>query len=114
VAFVIIHALADFPRQGDYLAKQKTRKNASSCSEWIMALSARCVIHAGGVWLISGSIGFAAVELIPHALIDLGKVEERYGMAIDQVLHIGCKLMYVLVILVDLPHLIVRSVCTVP
>lgn len=93
-AFVVVHALADFPLQGDYIARQKSRKQASSRSEWIVALTAHCVIHAGGVWLISGSLAFAAAELLLHGLIDLGKGEEKFGLATDQTLHLLCKLGY--------------------
>jgi len=95
-AFVVIHALADFPLQGEYLARQKFRRRADSRSDWIIALSAHCVIHAGGVWLVSGSLAIGAVELMLHGLIDLGKGEEKFGTATDQLLHVGCKLGYVL------------------
>ena len=95
-AFVVVHALADFPLQGSYLARQKFRKLADSRSDWIIALTAHCVIHAGGVWLVSGSLAFAAAELVLHGLIDLGKGEEKYGGVTDQILHLTCKLAYVL------------------
>jgi len=94
-AFMVAHALADFPLQGDYLARQKSRKHADSRSDWIIALTAHCVIHAGGVWLVSGSLAFAAAELFLHGVIDLGKGEEKYGTATDQILHLTCKLAYV-------------------
>lgn len=93
-AFVVVHALADFPLQGEYLATQKTRATASSGSDWIIALAAHCVIQAGGVWLVSGSLAYAAVELVLHAVIDLGKGEGKYGIATDQALHLACKLGY--------------------
>ena len=96
--FVVVHALADFPLQGTYLALQKSRKLADSRSDWITALCAHCIIHAGGVWLVSGSLAFAAAELILHGLIDLGKGEEKYGVAADQILHLICKLAYVLLL----------------
>ena len=80
-ALVVMHALADFPLQSEYLARQKSRKRADSRSDWIVALSAHCVIHAGGVWLVSGSLAIAAAELILHGLIDLGKGEEKFGLA---------------------------------
>jgi hypothetical protein len=89
-----MHALADFPLQGDYIAKQKNRSSADSFSVWIIALSAHCVIHAGGVWLISGSIAFAAAELILHGLIDVAKGEGKFGIVTDQLLHLGCKVIY--------------------
>ena len=97
-AFVLIHVLADFPLQGEYLARQKSRKLADSRSDWIVALVAHCVIHAGGVWLISGSLAMAAVEFILHGTIDLVKGEEKIGIATDQVLHLVCKLGYVLLL----------------
>ncbi len=97
-AFVVMHALADFPLQGDFLANQKARSQADSRSVWIVALTAHSVIHAGGVWLVSGSLAFGMAELVLHALIDLGKGEKRFGFVADQLLHLGCKLVYALLI----------------
>lgn len=97
-AFVVIHALADFPLQGDYLSRQKSRRRADSRSDWIVALIAHCVIQAGGVWLVSGSLAFAAAELILHSFIDLGKGEEKYGIVADQILHLIVKLAYVVLL----------------
>lgn len=93
-----MHVLADFPLQGDYIAKQKARRQADSDSVWIIALTAHCVIHAGGVWLVSGSLLLGGVELILHALIDIGKGEEKFGLVADQLLHLACKLAYCLVL----------------
>ena len=84
--------------EGEYLARHKSRKGADSRSDWLVALSAHCVIHAGGVWLVSGSLTLAAVELTLHGLTDLGKGEEKYGLVPDQLLHLACKLGYVLVL----------------
>jgi hypothetical protein len=97
-AFVVMHTLADFPLQGAYLARQKSRKLADSRGDWLIALIAHCVIHAGGVWLVSGSLAFGAVEFSLHGLIDLGKGEEKYGIAFDQLLHLLCKLAYALIL----------------
>ena len=97
-AFAIVHALADFPLQGDFLAKQKSRGTSSSTSEWLIALSAHCLIQAGGVWLVSGSAVFAAVELVLHGLIDIGKGERKFGIVTDQALHLLCKLAYALIL----------------
>ena len=91
-----MHALADFPLQGDYIAKQKVRRHADDDSVWIVVLTAHCVIHAGGVWLVSGSLALGCVELILHALIDFGKGEEKYGLVADQLMHVSCKAAYVL------------------
>lgn len=97
-AFAISHALADFPLQGDYLARVKQRSKAESVSEWLIALTAHSLVHAGGVWLVTGSVTLAAIELLLHGLIDLGKGECYYGYVADQVLHLGCKVAYVIVL----------------
>lgn len=93
-----MHALADFPLQGDYIAKQKQRGKADNTSTWIVALSAHAIIHAGGVWLISGSLILGYTELILHALIDIGKGEGEFGLIPDQLLHLACKLAYALIL----------------
>ncbi len=92
---VVVHALADFPLQGAYLAQYKNRHTATSRSEWIVALSAHSLIHAGGVWLITGSMLFGGIELILHALIDTVKSDKRIGLLTDQSLHLLCKAGYV-------------------
>lgn len=93
-ALAVVHALADFPLQGSYLANQKSRQSATSRDEWIVALSAHSLIHAGGVWLVTGSMALGAIELALHALIDLGKGERKYGLITDQLLHLACKVAY--------------------
>lgn len=98
-AFLCVHALADFPLQGEYVARQKTRKTSSSSSEWIVALSAHCLIQAGGVWLVSGSLALGITELILHCLIDLGKGEGKFGLVTDQLLHVACKVVYVVLLM---------------
>ncbi len=97
-AFAIAHALADFPLQGEYLARMKVRSQAGNFQEWIVALTAHSLIQAGGVWVISGSAFLAAIELCLHWLIDLGKGEGKFGYLADQLLHLACKLAYVIVI----------------
>ena len=89
-----MHALADFPLQGDYIAKQKMRRQADGLNVWIVALSAHSVIQAGGVWLVSGSLFFGFVELILHGLIDVAKGEGKFGLIPDQLLHLACKVVY--------------------
>lgn len=95
-ALVVVHVLADFPLQGDYLARQKVRRTASGRAEWAVALSAHSVLHAGGVWVVSGSLALGFVELVLHALIDCLKGEEKIGLVADQSLHLLCKIGYVI------------------
>ena len=97
-ALAVVHALADFPLQGNFIASQKARSSADSQGEWIVALGAHSLIHAGGVWLVTGSLTLGAVELVLHALIDLGKGERKFGFLTDQALHLACKLGYTVLI----------------
>lgn len=96
-AFAIAHALADFPLQGDYLARTKQRSQAATMSEWLISLTAHSLIHAGGVWMVSGSVILAVTEFVLHWLIDLGKGEGLYGYVTDQTLHLCCKVAFVIV-----------------
>lgn len=97
-AFVLGHVLADFPLQSEYLATQKVRSTADSFQSWIVGLSAHCIIHAGAVWIITGSLVFAAAELVLHGLIDFGKGKGKFGLLVDQGLHLACKLAYVIIL----------------
>lgn len=97
-AFVVLHALADYPLQGEYLARQKVRRSSTTRADWLVALAAHSAIHAGGVWLVSGSLALGLVEFVLHGLIDIGKGEGRYGLLADQGLHLACKAGYAAVL----------------
>ena len=111
------HAMADFALQGEFLAVAKNRHadTAKFFGEkgqprwlWVHALNAHSLIHAGGVWLITGSVFLGAVELVLHWLIDYGKNEGWTSFGGDQLLHLACKLAYAAIlatgILPDLIH----------
>ena len=99
-ALVVVHALADFPLQGSYLALKKVRSQADNFSEYIVALSAHSVIHAGAVWLVTGSLVLGMIELVLHAIIDSAKGNGKFGLLTDQTLHLACKLGYVAVLVI--------------
>ncbi len=106
------HAMADFPLQGDYLAKRKNRsieryeikKNHHADypyphSPWWMHMSWHALIHAGGVAFITHNIAFGLVEFVLHFGIDFMKTEGKISSTTDQALHIICKLAYALVLM---------------
>lgn len=97
-AFVLFHALADFPLQGEYLATHKSRRGADRPGDWVIPLTAHSVIQAGGVWLVSGSLVLAGAELILHFGIDFAKGEGKFGLVTDQTLHLACKLAFTVLI----------------
>lgn len=106
-ALLIGHSVADFALQNEFIATAKNRNanidrffggNAAPKNVWIYVLSAHCLIHAGAVWLITGSIIFAALEFVLHALIDYAKSANCTNFQSDQLLHIACKLVYAILI----------------
>lgn len=102
-ALAIGHAVADFPLQGEFLATCKNRRYLIRLKDpnrppsmWIVCMAAHCLIHAGAVWLITGSAVLAAIELGVHWLLDTAKCEGKTGFNFDQTMHIVCKAIYVL------------------
>jgi hypothetical protein len=103
-AFVIGHALGDYPLQSEFMVRGKDRHRPPPCPEsavaglWLYCLSAHALIHAGIVWVITGSRLLGAAELVLHWLIDWSKVERRINFHADQALHISCKALYVIIL----------------
>jgi hypothetical protein len=93
---LVVHALCDYPLQGDFIGKFKSWRVASPIPEviWPHLLTAHALIHAGGVWLVTGSVGLAVVELVLHWLIDYAKCSGWTNLHHDQLLHAGCKVGY--------------------
>ena len=85
------HVLADYPLQGDFLAKAKNRYAPIAGVPWYQALGAHSAIHAGFVGIITGSMLLALCELIMHYRIDDAKCAEKISYNQDQALHIACK-----------------------
>jgi uncharacterized protein DUF3307 len=96
---LVWHALADYPLQGDFLAKAKNRAMPIPGVPWWQALSAHALIHAGGVAFLTGSLPLGIVELIAHAAIDDSKCAGKISYNMDQLLHVVCKAVYVLAVL---------------
>lgn len=97
---LVVHALADYPLQGDWLAKAKNRTLRPVPGEtiWPSALASHAGIHAGGVLLVTGSWTLAAGELAAHALIDDARCRGVIGYNTDQALHVCCKLAWVAIL----------------
>ena len=101
-ALLIAHALCDHPLQGQFLALHKNRhyrpkdNNLPCQSLWLYCLSAHALIHAGGVWLVTGSCLLGSIELVMHWIIDFLKEEKFINLHIDQLLHASCKALYVI------------------
>lgn len=90
---LIAHAIADYPLQGDWLsrAKNPTLSLVPGEAIWPGALASHAGIHAGAVWLITGSWALALAELVAHAGLDYAKCRGRLTYNADQALHVCCK-----------------------
>lgn len=94
-ALLIAHAVADYPLQGEYLAKAKIPSKQNGYADWVIPLTAHSLIHAGAVWLLTQCIWLGIIELILHWVIDLIKGINRITLMQDQLLHVCCKILYV-------------------
>lgn len=95
---LVAHAIADYPLQGEFLAKAKNRFDPIPGVPWYQALGAHALIHAGAVGWATGSVTLGAAEWVCHGLIDDLKCGRRIGYNIDQLLHVVCKVIWVGVI----------------
>ena len=90
------HCLGDFPLQGDFLAGAKNPRLSMQGVPWWIALTAHSIIQAGIVGLVTGSLTFGIAEFLAHWIIDFAKCHNRFGFAFDQLLHVACKVIWIL------------------
>ena len=88
------HAVADYPLQGDFLAKGKNHRAPLPGIPWWQCLTAHALIHSGAVLLIGHNLPLAIAEFVCHWSIDWAKSEGAFGFNVDQALHVGCKLLW--------------------
>ena len=81
------------------MAYGKNHTTAIGRSLWPHALLGHALIHGGIVGLVTGSgaLGFAEVAI--HAMTDRAKCAGRFGIHVDQAIHIGCKLVWLIIAL---------------
>jgi hypothetical protein len=100
-----LHALCDYPLQGDFMARAKNHRNPVPGVPWFMVLVSHALIHAGAVSLVL-PWQFAVTEFFAHFCIDYAKNQGwlgpgplidphgEVGFRGDQVLHVACKVFY--------------------
>lgn len=96
ILFLLItgHFLADYPLQGDFLARGKNRTAPIPGVPFWQCLGAHAFIHGGIVALITGNVWLGIAEVICHAVIDNAKCVGNISFNEDQVLHLICKLLW--------------------
>lgn len=95
---IVGHAIADYPLQGDFLAKAKNHTAPIVGVPWYQALAAHSAIHAGFVGMITGSIWLALAEFLIHSATDYAKCDGRISYNMDQAIHIACKVVWVMIL----------------
>jgi hypothetical protein len=91
---IVGHAVADYPLQGEFLARAKNRAESLPGVPWYHGLLSHAAIHGGAVGLVTGSVTLGLAEFVAHALIDDAKCMGRFGYNVDQALHIACKVVW--------------------
>jgi hypothetical protein len=102
-ALLIGHMFADYPCQTEFMALGKDHRRprplpgakGETRGVWVHCLTAHCLIHAGAVWVITGSMALALVETVLHWIIDFIKSAGLTNLHLDQFLHLVCKAGYV-------------------
>ena len=101
-SLLIAHALFDYPLQGDFLSRNKNRhykdENNNVKGLWIHCLTSHSILHAGSVWLITGSFIIGIMEFVLHWIIDFLKCEGITNFHSDQFLHVLCRILYVIIL----------------
>jgi hypothetical protein len=100
LTLLVLHALCDYPLQGEFLAHAKNRTAQIPGVPWFQAMGAHALIQGGAVAMITGSWALGVAETICHFLIDDAKCRGLLSYNQDQFLHVGCKAVWVIVFMV--------------
>ena len=95
---LISHALCDFALQTPSMASGKNRNirpvdhaippGQKLATVWPYWLTSHALIHAGGVFVVTGSVWAALFQFFSHWFIDFMKCENFTNIHVDQALHI--------------------------
>ena len=73
------------------LSQNKRKANTSA---WLYYLWGHGLMHGGGVYIVTGNVYLGLAEAVAHTIIDYLKCEGKFGMVVDQSLHMLCKLIW--------------------
>ena len=88
------HFLGDFGLQSDRMAVEKC-PGRDVTLPWPWWLTAHAAIHGFLVAVLTGLPVLGLAEWAVHFLVDVFKCRGRYGLGVDQALHLACKLAWV-------------------
>ena len=96
---VMAHFVGDFGLQPDRMALEKC-PHARGVLPWAWWMVAHAGIHGFLVAAVSGIPLLGLAEIVFHFCIDVGKCQRLYSIGFDQMLHILCKLLWVVILVV--------------
>lgn len=99
LALIAGHAIGDYPLQGGYIAESKNRNTPIGKSLLIHSLTAHSLIHGGIVALLTGSAILGLAETVIHWFTDFIKCEDKINLHVDQLIHVGCKVVWFLLLI---------------
>ena len=91
------HFVGDFALQGDRMAVEKCAGRDHTLP-WYWWLGAHTAIHGFLVAWITGLPWLGLAEWLVHAVIDVSKCRGRFGLGLDQTLHLLCKVVWAVVV----------------
>jgi len=95
------HFLCDYPLQSDFIAIGKSPlKGSHNGVPWYWIMLSHAFTHGAGVGIVTGDVLLGILETIAHFFIDVAKCMGITTINQDQFLHIGCKLVWWIIILV--------------
>jgi hypothetical protein len=97
-ALCVAHVVCDYPLQGDFLSKAKSRATPIPGVPWYQALGAHALMHGAAVSWLTGVWWLGALELAAHAAIDDAKCRGKLTFNQDQILHVACKAAWVWIV----------------
>jgi hypothetical protein len=99
---IVAHAVMDYLLQPDAMALEKDRHSATPLQKavpWYYWLTAHALGHGGAVYFVTNSLFLALLETLVHWFIDFAKCEKWTSIAADQALHVGCKVVWWLLLI---------------
>lgn len=98
-SLIAIHLVCDYPFQSDAIAtgKNKNLDPAKFGVPWFYWLSSHAATHGLFVGIFLNNFYAGLFEFISHFVIDFGKCEKYFGIHVDQILHIVCKILIVFI-----------------
>jgi len=95
---LVAHAVADRGLQPERLSRQKQRPT-NPVTTWFPNLACHGLIHGGAVAIATGVWWLGVLETGAHMLIDDSKAMGRINLWEDQVLHLLCKVIWLMVVI---------------